>query len=302
MNDLLQKLADVERLAQGSRWQRLLNDPGKYLFALSFRELVYVRTRRARPAVITTFFGLPMQVLLPASTDLYLLGAKTHDSEVRLARLLMRYLKPGDTFVDVGGHFGYFTLLGARLVGPAGRVVAFEASRSTYAVLAANVAPQAHVTAHHLALSDRQEMVSFFEFPVLYNEFNTLDIEQFRHEKWFIKFPPEKIEVSAARLDDVVARDSLQPAVIKIDVEGAELKVIRGAADTLRRLRPLVVMEYIAPDRHNTAHREATALLRQLGYASFALASDGQMEPCDDLDTYLAWHGLESANFAFRKP
>ena len=36
MNDLLQKLADVERLAQGSRWQRLLNDPGKYLFALSF--------------------------------------------------------------------------------------------------------------------------------------------------------------------------------------------------------------------------------------------------------------------------
>ncbi len=302
MNDLLQKLAGVERLAQGSRWQRLLNAPGKYLFALGFRELVYARTRRARPVAVATFFGLPMQVLLPASTDLYLLGAKTHDSEIRLARLLMRYLKPGDTFVDVGGHFGYFTLLGARLVGPAGRVAAFEASRSTYAVLAANVAAQANVAAHHLALSDRPETVSFFEFPVLYNEYNALDVDQFRHEKWFAEFPPEKIEVPAARLDDVVARDGLRPAVIKIDVEGAELKVIRGAADTLRRLRPLVVMEYLAPDRHNTAHREAAALLGQLGYASFAPAPDGQLEPCADLDAYLARHGIASANFAFRKP
>ncbi len=302
MTDLLLRLAEVERLAQGSRWQRLLNAPGKYLFALGFRELVYARTRRARPVAVATFFGLPMQVLLPASTDLYLLGAKTHDSEIRLARLLLRHLKPGDTFVDVGGHFGYFTLLAARLVGPAGRVVAFEASRSTYAVLAANVRSQAHVTAHHLALSDRQETVSFFEFPVMYNEYNSLDIEQFRHEKWFAAFPPQKIDVPAARLDDVAARDGLQPAVIKIDVEGAELQVIRGAADTLRRQRPLVVMEYLAPDRHNTAHRQAAALLRGLGYASFAPAPDGRLEPCADLDAYLARHGIESANFAFRKP
>ena len=302
MIDLFEKLAMAERLAQGSRWQRLLNAPGKYLFAMGFREFFYARSHRARPAQVTTFFGLPMRVMLPAGTDLYLLGAKSHDSEVRLARLLLRHLKPGDTFVDVGGHFGYFTLLASRLVGPAGRVVAFEASRNTYAVLAENVRNQPNITAHHLALSDQHETISFFEFPVMYNEFNSMDVDQFRNEKWFAKFPPQRIDVPATRLDDVVQCENLQPTVIKIDVEGSELKVICGAADTLRRYRPLVVMEYLAPDRHNTAHREATALLRQLGYASFAPASDGQMEPCDDLDTYLARHGLESANFAFRKP
>jgi hypothetical protein len=129
-----------------------------------------------------------------------------------------------------------------------------------------------------------------------------MDVDQFRQEKWFTQFPPEKISVPARRLDDIVQRENLQPAVIKIDVEGAELKVLRGAADTLRRLRPLVVMEYLAPDRHNTAHREAAALLRELGYASYAPAPDGQLEPCHDLDAYLARHDEVSANFAFLKP
>ena len=302
MIDLFQKLAAAERLAQGSRWQRLLNAPGKYLFAMGFRELFYARSHRARPAQVTTFFGLPMQVMLPAGTDLYLLGAKSHDSEVRLARLLMRHLKPGDTFVDVGGHFGYFTLLASRLVGPAGCVVAFEASRNTYAVLVENVRQQPNVTAYHLALSDQHETISFFEFPVLYNEFNSMDVDQFRNEKWFAKFPPQRIDVLATRLDDVVERDNLQPAIIKIDVEGAELKVIRGAAGTLRHQRPLVVMEYLAPDRHNTAHRQAAALLNELGYASYAPAPDGQLDPCADLDAYMVQYGIESANFVFLKP
>lgn len=302
MNDLVSKLAEVERLAQGSRWRRLLNAPANYLFAIGFQKLVYARTHRGHPATAHTFFGLPMQVLLPAGTDLYLLGAKSHDSEVRLARLLLQNLHPGDTFIDVGGHFGYFTLLASRLVGPAGRVVAFEASASTYAVLAANVRTQANVTAYHQALSDQPGTISFFEFPVLYNEFNTMNVDQFRHEKWFEHSPPTKIEVSATPLDAVVQREQLNPAVIKIDVEGAELQVIRGATDTLRRLRPLVVMEYLAPDRHNSAHQDAATLLRELGYCSYVPTPNGQLEACDDLNGYLARHGIESVNFVFRKP
>ena len=59
MIDLLQKLAAVERLAQGSRWQRLLNAPGKYLFAMGFREFFYSRSHRARPARLPRFWGGP---------------------------------------------------------------------------------------------------------------------------------------------------------------------------------------------------------------------------------------------------
>lgn len=302
MNDLALKLTEIERLACASRWARLWHAPAKYLFALGFRELVYARSHRARLADVTTFFGLPMRVLLPAGTDLYLLGAKSHESETHLARVMMRHLRPGDTFVDVGGHFGYFSLLASRLVGAQGRVVAFEASRNTYAVLADNVRPQANVTAFNQALSDHPETICFFEFPVLYNEFNSMNVDQFREEKWFAEFPPVKTEVAATTLDAALARLGAVPAFIKIDVEGAELKVIRGAARTLAQHRPLLVMEYLAPGRHNTAHADAAALLRAWGYASYAPAPDGQLAPCADLDGYLARRGEDSTNFVFVKP
>ena len=302
MNDLVRKLAEIERLAQGSRWTRLWHMPARYLFALGFRELVYARNHRARPAQVTTFFGLPMRVLLPAGTDLYLLGAKSHESEMRLARVMMRYLKPKDTFVDIGGHFGYFSLLASQLVGKEGRVIAFEASRNTYAVLAENVQPQANVQAFNEALSDQPETISFFEFPVLYNEFNSMNVDQFRQEKWFAEYPPVKTEVAATTLDAAMMRLQAVPTFIKIDVEGAELKVIRGAATTLARHKPMLVMEYLAPNRENTAHQQAAALLQQWGYVSHAPTAEGQLEVCADLDGYLAKRGEDSANFVFVKP
>ncbi|MDQ2769827.1 MAG: FkbM family methyltransferase [Bacteroidota bacterium] len=301
MNDLGAKLAEIERLAHGSRWQRLWHTPARYIFALGFRELIYARSHRARPTDVKTFFGLPMRVLLPAGTDLYLLGGKSHESETRLARVMLRYLKPNDNFVDVGGHFGYFSLLASRLVGPQGRVVAFEASRNTFAVLADNVRPQANIAAFNQALSDQPETISFFEFPVLYNEFNSMNVDQFRHEKWFAEYPPVKTEVAATTLDAALAELGVVPAFIKIDVEGAELKVIRGAAQTLAAHRPLLVMEYLAPGRHNTAHHEAAALLASWGYAGYAPTATGELEPCPDLDAYLARRGEDSTNFVFVK-
>lgn len=75
-----------------------------------------------------------MNIALPASTDIYLTGGKSHDSEIRLAKFLIKNLNQGDNFVDIGAHYGYFTLLGAHLVGKGGRVF-FEPGKSTYSLL-----------------------------------------------------------------------------------------------------------------------------------------------------------------------
>lgn len=299
MLDLSARLALAERLARGSRWQRLLHAPGRYSLALGFR-LVYSRTQRARPAVANTFFGLPMQVMLPSGTDLYLLGVKSHDSELRLARLLLRHLRPGATVVDIGAHYGYFTLLASQLVGPSGQVLAFEASPATYAVLHRNVQRYAQVYAQQLALAAQPGRVSFYEFPVMYNEFNSLDVAQFKQEKWYASFPPVQVEVPATTLDAVLAE--AQPALIKIDVEGAEEQVIRGGSEGLRQQRPLVVLEYLAPSRHNASHRAAVALLRAWGYESFLPTATGELERCADLEGYLRAQDEDSANFVFAKP
>ena len=301
MINLEAELTQIEKLAQASRFQRLLHAPARYLFALGFRKLVYARNHRAHPAQTTTFFGAPMQVTVPAGTDLYLLGAKTHESETRLARVMLRHLKPNDTFVDIGGHFGYFSLFASQLVGSEGRVIAFEASRNTFAVLVGNVRPYTNIVAFNQAISDRAETISFFEFPALYNEFNSMNVDQFRKEKWFVEYPPVKTEVAAVTLDDALESVGAIPSFIKIDVEGAELKVIRGSIRTLMAHRPLLVMEYLAPNRHNRAHQEAAALLGTWGYTSYAPNADGSLEQCSDLDAYLASCGEDSANFVFAK-
>lgn len=299
MASLLEQLQHVENLATASRVQRLLHAPGRYLYAIGFRQLVYARTRRGIFKNVTTFFGLPMQIVLPAGTDIYLTGGKSHDSEIRLARFLIATLRPGDDFLDVGAHFGYFSLLAAQLVGPAGRVRAYEASASTYAVLATNVAALPQVQACHQAVSDRPETISFYEFPVLFNEFNSMDVSQFEGEKWFKEYPPVQNQVPAVRLTDVLTETGLRPRVIKIDVEGAEDKVIAGAEDMLRQQAPFVVMEYLNPERHNASHQAAARLLAAWGYAPHTLDAAGRPVPCPDLDAFLARSGEDSDNFVF---
>ena len=60
--------------------------------------------------------------------------------EISETRLVQAFLRPGMTFLDVGAHIGYYTLIAARLVGDGGRVVSFEPGAATRAQLEANVA------------------------------------------------------------------------------------------------------------------------------------------------------------------
>ena len=78
--------------------------------------------------------------------------------ELDTARVLKRLLRPGDHFIDGGANIGYFTLLAARLVGPAGRVDAFEPLPENHARLLAHLDLNGladRVRVHRLALSDR---------------------------------------------------------------------------------------------------------------------------------------------------
>ncbi|TYZ10924.1 FkbM family methyltransferase [Hymenobacter lutimineralis] len=298
---LLRRLDKIEQLAQAGRLRRLWHAPARYLWALGFRTFVYARTHRGKVCQTPTFFGVPMTVVLPAGTDIYLLGAKSHGSELRLARFLIRELQPGQHFVDVGAHFGYFTLLAAQLVGAAGSVRGFEAGSHTYAVLQDNVAGQANVQIFHRAVSDKAEPVSFYEFPVQYNEFNSMHVGQFEQETWFGSFKPACTTVEAVSLDEAVYAAGPAPHIIKIDVEGAEAQVIRGAEHLLRQQAPLVILEYLAPARHNASHREAAALLAELGYHPHRLDDAGRLQPCPDLEAFLLEQQLDSDNFVFKK-
>jgi hypothetical protein len=107
--------AGVSR-AGAARWRRWSRQP--------LRQAVprlAVLSGTSIETVATTFWGESMRVLLPeqVSTRIWRYGFFEED----VCRFLLRFLRAGDTFVDVGAHFGFFTRLGAALTGAAGRVL-----------------------------------------------------------------------------------------------------------------------------------------------------------------------------------
>jgi len=300
-NELISRIENVERIASASKFRRMLVHPFKYFNAILFREIVYKNSKREKEVLSSTFFKTPMHLLLPSSTDIYLTGGKSHDSEIRLAKFLINQLEDGDTFIDIGAHYGYFSLLASKLVGDLGKILAFEASPTTYSVFHRNVDKIDNITSHNLAVSDSNANLKFYEFPNLYSEYNSLDVEQFKNEEWFSKYKPKEVEIRSIVLDDFLNDKELNPKIIKIDVEGAEFKVIKGAEKFLQKNAPSIVLEYLSDERGNKAHVEAERLLKSLGFQTYIIDSFGKLQKVESVPSYIKENGMESDNIVFVK-
>lgn len=130
---------------------------------------------------------------------------------------------PGATVFDVGANLGAYTLLFAQWVGPAGRIHAFEpapgARRGLERHLALNRLSD-RVTVHHEAVSDGPGVARFTGDGV-------------QGDNRLAGDGAGTIDVTTTSLDAICAAHGLTPALIKLDVEGAELAVLRGARATI---------------------------------------------------------------------
>lgn len=279
---------------------RFLKNPLRYVSAIGYWRLLYPLRKQGCFAHARTFFDTDMEVVLPSATEIFLFGAKTHDSEIRLARFLIKSLRPDDTFCDVGAHFGYFSLLASQLTGPGGRVIAFEASHSTFSVLKRNTAQAANLTALHLAASDENKSLVFYEFPALFSEYNSLVLPEARNATWLKGNAPQRNEVQGQRLDDFFEKGKHIPRFIKIDVEGAEPQVLRGVSQFLKKNTPVIAMEYLRGSEQSKAHQEALEIVRALGYKVFRIKKDGSLESCEDVEAAMQQAGLDSDNLVMQ--
>ena len=188
--NLIKQLNNVEKLANYTKIQRLLHHPFKYIYAMCFREFIYPKTKQEKIVTAPLFYGDKMKIALPASMDIYLTGGKTHTSEIRLASFLLKNLEKGAQFLDIGGHFGYFTLLAAKAVGLKGKVYSYEPSEKSFNLLKLNTEKQKNVNCLNQAVSDKEGEITFYQFPVIYSEYNSMDISQYENEEWFQNLPP----------------------------------------------------------------------------------------------------------------
>jgi hypothetical protein len=115
--DLSGPFAQVEKIAKASKARRMLYSPAKYLYAILYRKILSHFLDLSTIIKVNTFFDRHMLIRFPAGTDIYLTGGKTDDAELRLTRFLFSELGPGDQFIDIGAHFGYYSLLASTCTG-----------------------------------------------------------------------------------------------------------------------------------------------------------------------------------------
>lgn len=173
---------------------------------------------------------------------------------------LEKYLRPGMTFYDVGANLGLFSLIGARLVGAQGRVVAFEADPEVAARLRENVGRNelAWVSVEEKAVWSEVKTVYFERIDVTASPDRGLGRVVAGNER-------DTIAVSAVSLDEVALTHPL-PDLIKCDVEGAEVEVFRGAKRLLKEKRPIIICEMHSEENRRVLMKE----FEELQYACAA--------------------------------
>lgn len=219
---------------------------------LMHRAVASVSRRLRRPELAASFYSGERQLL--------------HE-EIAVEAVLAAVLRRSATYVDVGTNRGQLLAVALR-VAPDGHHVAFEPIPELARELRSTFA---RVDSREVALSSRAGTAEFCHF-------RTMDGWSGLHRSPVVsdeRGAPEYIEVKLSTLDQELA--NLTPAVIKIDVEGAELEVIRGGGAVLAGGKPFIIFEHVASAAalYDSSSAELWDALHGLDYEIFAITGHG---------------------------
>lgn len=184
-----------------------------------------------------------------------------HENEPDLFAYLREHVQQGQVVIDIGAFLGTYAILAARRVGPAGRVLAFEPSPATFAVLARHLQmnglapPQVEARCAAVgARSERRQLVTWEEEP---------------YRNMIAPAGVEGVPVETVTLDSVCASWPRLPDWIRMDVQGQEFDVLRGAQSLLRATRGRMrIVAEVHPDQwpdYGISPADAHDVLADLG-------------------------------------
>ena len=243
---------------------------------MSFRDLVQGGGR-----VLTRALLHPrVRTLAPVSStyvSLYLFGKRlTEQREIALLRTLV---EPGMVIADVGANVGFYAVQMGSWVGAKGRVLAFEPDPFTFSILRRRTAAAtpANIDAQQFAIGDAPGTATLY-----CSAYNRADnrVGQ-RHDEPNV----EAIEIQVRTLDEYLAGRGIAGLdAMKIDVQGLEAQVLRGARETIARGVRWIWLEY-SPDHLRGAGTDPVAFLESLGALGlkvFEITGQGTLEPLTD--------------------
>ena len=214
------------------------------------RHIRFLFTREARAEGLT--FKLDPQDKM---VTLHILDHGNYEpGETKVFRSL---LKPGDTFIDVGANIGWYALIASKIVGPSGRVIAFEPAPASFALMRRNaqINDCRNTTLVEKALSDKKGTLRL----------NLGETNKAHNSILKTAETRDSVEVEANTLDEYLEGDEGEIALIKMDVEGAEGFVLAGMRKTLEKHpKTAIIMEFFP------------SLLRQAGFDPGAMLREFQ--------------------------
>lgn len=259
------------------RWRYLTSLP-------SFRRAPLLTLWRTLSWRLRCWFHVPTIVTVPkwqaklslnpvwkgAGVTLFYVVREEYEPEVTF---LENLVGPSDIFVDAGANCGVYTVAAAHFVGPTGRVLSFEPGEDSLAMLRRNVALNnfSQVRVLPLALSETTGTARLYAHDHGASSFTLGRTEEGER----LSFTIETITLDAA-----LAREGLDSVdVIKMDVEGAEELILRGATALFERCRPKVIFEINPPAiaRLNLTESGAWDFLAARGYRFFVMQEDGTL-------------------------
>ena len=183
--------------------------------------------------------------------------------EVPIQNIFAQHLKLGDVFYDIGANVGFFSVIAAKLVGDTGKVYAFEPGENN-----------AKAIRHNARLNDFTQIEVIEKAVSETSGQGQLLLAQYSggHALATADVPPDlagEVTVDLVSIDDLIAEDKIAPPnFVKVDVEGAELEVLKGMRETIKTHQPTIIYEVDDGDRtaYNRKYRELADFFESLNY------------------------------------
>jgi FkbM family methyltransferase len=229
------------------------------------------RLRNATAKTITVNMASPLDGCVMQLPRWYVRYYGVEAVERDVVAFLQRHVPRGAVVADVGTFAGYYTLLLSRLVGPEGRVHAFEPVPENFEMATANIRQnvRSNVELNQVAVGAKDGEAVFQRLKALYMPYGGLLTKQdeSRHHMTV---------VNMRSLDSYLSERGWPPlALAKIDVEASEADVVEGMEEAIRRFSPVLLIEVHDGGQHDRERaRRVLPRLFQSGYRVFCLEDD----------------------------
>ncbi len=277
------------------KWPRIISRRGKEKIKNSRARMLLFTNQ---PVVLTDVYGLRFVNYPWDKTPLEKLTSRRIYAEEVAA--IKKLVGAGDTVFDVGANVGFMSSLTGKIVGPAGRVFAFEPVQETFYQLKENLAlnRSENVQAERLAIFNEKKTITMNLFAQTYSGWNSLGQPKFKE-----LVPTASEQAPAETLDNFCAEHGIERInFLKIDVEGFEKYVLLGAQNLLRQKQ----VEYLSFEisaiplkGSGVKAKEVFEILENCGYRSYQFDQkqnkfDGPVDDSEDFlkNYYASYHDL----------